>query len=356
MSATKNDELMSGIVDDILGGDFKVPTKSKPEEAVKKVFKVTANKGQKLYSELFPSHTIAVRDHAITMLKAKDIPDALSAFVNKEDANYVPPQDACEAILAAFEVNDRILISGNPGTGKSSLIQYLCAKTGRPFIRINASGDMDSSHLFGQLVVENGATVWKDGPVTEAVRHGGVLLWDEWDVTPPEIAMTMQWLLEEGGKLYLKEMPGTSLDKMIEPHAEFRIVCSGNTLGQGDETSQFAGTAVQNTASLDRFGTVLKLDYLASDLEVELICGKVDGIKKADARKMVKVANIIRTSYEKGEIAITMSPRTLLSWARKAVYWEDLEQSLRTAFGNKLNQVDYKTLRECVYKVYSINI
>jgi len=275
-----NEELISSVVDDILGGSTPTAAPTKPEEVVKKVFKVVAEEGQKFYSDMFEDHTTSVRDHAITVLDAFNIPEPIAAFVADEDINYIPPQQACESILTAWEVNDKVLISGNPGTGKSSLIQYLCAKTGRPFIRVNASGDMDSSHFFGQLVVEDGATVWKDGPVTEAVRHGAVLLWDEWDVTPPEIAMTMQWLLEEDGKLFLKEMPGTSLDKCITPHKEFRIVCSGNTLGQGDETSQFAGTAVQNTASLDRFGTVLKLDYLAQPLEIQLICKKVDGIAK----------------------------------------------------------------------------
>jgi len=352
-----NEDLVSNIVDDILGGNDITENKpATPEAAVKKVFNVKANKGQELYSSLFPMHETKLRDHAITVLKNKDIPQEVAAFVATKDEHYVPPQEATESILSAWEANDKTLISGNPGTGKSSLIQYLCAVTNRPFIRVNASGDMDSSHFFGQLVVEDGSTVWKDGPVTEAVRHGGVLLWDEWDVTPPEIAMTMQWLLEEDGKLFLKEMPGTSLDKCITPHKDFRIVCSGNTLGQGDETSQFAGTAVQNTASLDRFGTVVKLDYLAPDLELELMQNKVDGLNKTEGRKMIKVANIIRTSYEKGEIAITMSPRTLLSWARKFVYWDNIEDALRISFGNKLNQTDYKTLREVVNKVYAINI
>ena len=354
---TTTAELETNIIDDILSGTFEAPvSRDKPEVKPTKDMTTTTQDGQVLYSKLFPKHKLDTRDNAVTVLENKDIASELSAFVNEPSSDYVPPQAECEAILTAWEVNDKILISGNPGTGKSSLIEYLCGVTGRPFIRINASGDMDSSHLFGQLVVEDGATVWKDGPVTEAVRHGAVLLWDEWDVTPPEIAMTMQWLLEEGGKLYLKEMPGTSTDKMIHPHKDFRIVCSGNTLGQGDETSQFAGTAVQNTASLDRFGTVLTLDYLPVEQEVDLLKKKVKSITKSDARKMIKVANIIRNSYSNGEIAITMSPRTLLSWARKFVYLDSIEKSLKVSFGNKLNQVDFKTLRECVHKVYSIDI
>src|ERR1019366_1575403 len=104
---------------------------------------------------------------------------------------------------------EKVLIYGPTGAGKSSIVEQLCAYVGRPFIRINCTGDMDSSMIFGQLVVRDGATVWVDGTVTEAVKYGAVFAWDEWDVTPPEISMGLQWLLEKDGKLFLKEMPGS---------------------------------------------------------------------------------------------------------------------------------------------------
>ena len=66
--------------------------------------------------------------------------------------------------------------------------------------------------IFGQLTAKGGSTIWEDGAVTEAVKYGAVFAWDEWDVTPPEISMGLQWLLEDNGKLLLKEKPGAIKD------------------------------------------------------------------------------------------------------------------------------------------------
>jgi len=351
-------DVTASIIDDILNESFGGDDSTKVAEPVaapvtKKAGTVTCNKGQKKYSTLLPSHKKELtRDHAVSCFNKKDIHADMVAHIPTKDKNYVPNFSFCEAVLTAWEMNDKVLIHGAPGTGKSSGIEYLCALTGRPFIRINASRDMDSSHFFGQLVVEGGATVWKDGPVTEAVKMGAVLLWDEWDVTEPGIAMSMQYLLEEDGRLHLKEKPGTSEDKFITPHPDFRIVCCGNTIGQGDNTSAFAGTSVQNTASLDRFGTVIKADYLPADQEVSLVTKKT-GIDKPDARKMVRLANLIRKSYKEHNISLTFSPRTLIFWGRKAKYWSDMKSSLLVSFGYKLNDVDYKELKHQFHKVYS---
>lgn len=178
-----------------------------------------------------------------------------------------------------------------------------------------------------------------------------MVLIDEWELMPPEISMGLQNLLEDDGYLYLKEMPGSSADKTIRPHANFRIICAGNTVGQGDDNGAFSGTMVQNSATIDRFTTTIKLDYLDKEHETSIITGK-SGVKKSVANNMVKLAGLVRSAYQQQQINLTMSPRTLINWASKFVKHNNMVFAFRVAFYDKLRDNDKKVVGELYSKVF----
>lgn len=309
--------------------------------------------GQVLFSKLIGKRLPkSLRDFGVTTFKPEDWSTEIRAFIPKRNPHYNIQLDQAHALALSWEMGERTLITGPTGSGKSSLVECLCALVNRPVIRVNMTGDIESTILFGSLVVENGATVWKDGPVTEAVRFGAVAMIDEWDVTPPEILFGMQWLLEENGKLFLKEMPGDSASKFLTPHENFRIVCLGNTVGQGDDTGRYSGTNVQNNASIDRFQTTIKLDYLDPTHEKKIIEDNAAGLKEGMAGKMVSFAGLVRTAAKQNNINLTMSPRTLINWAKKTVVFGDTKRALLLAFGNKLRESDHKIVSEFYTKVF----
>lgn len=324
-----------------------------PPEAPEKEEPVKVGKGQVLFSKLIGKRLPkGLRDFAVSLVDAAKLSPEVKAFVPVKNPAYNIQVEEAHAILMSWEMNEKVLITGPTGSGKSTLCQYCCALTGRPFIRINMTGDMESSTLFGSLLVEGGATVWKDGPVTEAVKHGAVVLIDEWDVTPPEILFGLQWLFEEDGKLFLKEMPGESTTKFLTPHADFRLVCGGNTVGQGDDTGRYSGTNVQNNATIDRFQTTIVLDYLDQAHETKIIEDHCPGLKAGFAAQMVSFANLVRTANKQNNINLTMSPRTLINWGKKAVVLKDSKRALLRAFANKLRDSDRKIVGEFYQKVF----
>jgi cobaltochelatase CobS len=332
-----------------------------PAAEEEKEVEVVCGANQVLFSSLIPDGKRALKkrkliDFAVTVFKPEDAPAQIRAFIPTVDSCYNIQIEQAHSLLFGWELGEKVLITGPTGSGKSSLVQYACAVTGRPFIRINMTGDMESSTLMGSLIVESGATIWKDGPVTEACRYGAVCLIDEWDVTPPEILFSMQWLFEEDGKLLLKEMPGDSASKFITPDANFRLVCGGNTVGQGDDTGRYSGTNVQNNASIDRFQTTIKLDYLEQAHEVKLIYAKYPKLKAGIAEKMVSFANLVRTACQQNNINLTMSPRTLLSWSKKSVAFNNVSYALQLAFMNKLRDSDRKVVAEFYKKVFGASI
>jgi cobaltochelatase CobS len=313
---------------------------------------ITLAPGHVLFSTLFGKAPMD-GDFGVAVLKNEDIHEKMLAHVPVADPSYVVQIEECADIVRAFQINDRTLITGPTGSGKSSLVKHICAKTNRPMIRINMTGDVESSSIFGQLTVEGGATVWKDGLATEAVRYGAVLVNDEWDVTPPEIMFGYQNLMEDGGYLMLKEMPGTADDKRIFPADIFRFVCCGNTNGQGDASGFYAGTNVQNNATLNRFGTTVHLEYLSPDHEQAILKKSYPSIKNAVSKKMVQYANLIRKAVAERQINLTMSPRDLLSWAKKMdAFGYGASKALDVTYIRKLRDDEQGAARELVTKVF----
>jgi cobaltochelatase CobS len=142
----------------------------------------------------------------------------------------------------------------------------------------------------------------------------------------------------------------------VVPAEQFRIVCGGNTLGQGDETGAHAGVNVQNTASLDRFQTVCKLDYLSRQHEIKILKNAVPDLNADIAKKMIQFANLLRTGYQQGSVSLTMSPRTLVNWARKTVYWGDPLVALKMAFFDKILDNEKPEVNQLITKVFTKSI
>ncbi|NIP66508.1 hypothetical protein GWN63_00015, partial [Candidatus Bathyarchaeota archaeon] len=115
------------------------------------------------------------------------------------------------------------------------------------------------------------------------------------------------------------------------------LICADNTGGLGDLRGAFSGTNVQNTATLDRFFTTINLDYLDEDHEKEIIHKKHPELTDEYIGKMVQFANLIRTSYNQEELDHTMSPRTLLNWAKKTLMYQDRDRALKVSFLKKFN-------------------
>lgn len=325
-----------------------IPKAATPEPVSVPSVPLTLSDNQKLYSSVF-GYVPTTGDFPVTVLDNNSDPE-VARLVPKLDADYVVQKNEAALLVAGIEDNDKTLLTGPTGSGKSSLVKYVCAKLNRPFIRINMSGDVESASLFGTLVVRGGATVWEDGAVTEATKHGAVCLVDEWELMPAEIAMGMQNLLEENGYLYLKEMPASSTERTIIPHKDFRLVFAGNTTGQGDTTGAFSGVGIQNSATIDRFSNTVALGYLSAAHEVSIITSK-SNISSDLAKNMVRVAGLVRNAYDQGKLGLTISPRTLINWARKCTRY-NTQYALEMAFLNKLSPDDTKSVLEMYNKVF----
>ena len=87
-------------------------------------------------------------------------------------------------------------ITGLSGNGKTFSVEQACAQLGRELIRVNITIETDEDDLIGGFRLVDGATVWHNGPVIEALERGAILLLDEIDLASNKI-LCLQSVLEE---------------------------------------------------------------------------------------------------------------------------------------------------------------
>ena len=89
-------------------------------------------------------------------------------------------------------------ITGLSGNGKTFGVEQVCAQLKRELIRVNITIETDEDDLIGGFRLVDGATVWHNGPVIEALERGAILLLDEIDLASNKI-LCLQPILEGNG-------------------------------------------------------------------------------------------------------------------------------------------------------------
>jgi len=206
-----------------------------------------------------------------------------------------------------------LFLTGPSGSGKTSVIEQVCARTGRPAIRVGCHRDLEMVDLIGRWIV-TGKDKWEFhyGPLPTAMKMGYVLILDEADTLLPATAMGLNSVLD-GAPLYIPETRET-----IRATEMFRIGATGNTNGQGDPSGNFRGTTKQNLAWVDRW-LMQEVSYLEPEEEVNLLDKLVPGVPKAFKVSAVSYANKVRLPFLDQNMSgirpsVTLTTRGLVRW------------------------------------------
>lgn len=92
---------------------------------------------------------------------------------------YHPVAKECELFEYAFRNRLPLLVKGPTGCGKTRFIAHMAARLGRPLITVACHDDLTAADLVGRHLIGDGQTLWSDGPLTRAVRQGGICYLDE---------------------------------------------------------------------------------------------------------------------------------------------------------------------------------
>ena len=85
----------------------------------------------------------------------------------------------CDLFETAHENGLPLLLKGPTGCGKTRFVEHMAAKLGKPLYTVACHDDLSAADLIGRYLLKGGETVWVDGPLTCAVREGGICYLDE---------------------------------------------------------------------------------------------------------------------------------------------------------------------------------
>jgi len=154
-------------------------------------------------------------------------------------------------IANGVEMSSPTMLEGPTSASKTSAIEYLAHQTGNKCLRINLSGQTDTSELIGKFIPniskEPGAPpfIWKDGLLPQAMKMGFWIIFDEINLAAPEMIERINSVLEKNPSLTLTENGGVKIGTGGEfaVHANFRVFA---TMNPGYKGRQSFSPAFQN--------------------------------------------------------------------------------------------------------------
>lgn len=136
---------------------------------------------------------------------------------------YLPTGNECDLFEHAFRHQLPVLLKGPTGCGKTRFIAHMAARLGRSLYTVSCHDDLTAADLTGRFLLRGGDTVWVDGPLTRAVREGGICYLDEVVEARKDVAVVMHPLTDDR-----RLLPLDRTGEMLSAPDGFMLVASYN--------------------------------------------------------------------------------------------------------------------------------
>ena len=199
---------------------------------------------------------------------------------------FIAQANEIEIALAARENKLPLLLKGPTGCGKSRFMQYLAWRFKLPLITVSCHDDLSTSDLVGRFLVKGNEAVWQDGPLTLAVKSGGICYLDEVVEARKDTTVVIHPLTDDR-----RELPIEKLGEIFRAPPDFMLAVSYNP-GYQSVLKDLKPSTRQRFVSLN-------FDYPSEELEVRIVfgeCGAGEGL----ARRLVQLAVMTRGLKDSG--------------------------------------------------------
>ena len=221
-----------------------------------------------------------------------------------ETPYYEPSGDECAVFEAAWRNRLPLLIKGPTGCGKTRFVAHMAARLDLPLHTVACHDDLSAADLVGRHLLHGGATVWCDGPLTRAVREGGICYLDEVVEARKDTTVVLHPLADDR-----RVLPIERTGEILTAPPSFMLVVSYNPGYQNLLKSLKPSTRQRFIA--------LRFDFPSAERERAIVMGET-GCDAATAEQLVELGRAFRAL---GEHDLDEVPSTrLLVYAAQLIH------------------------------------
>jgi nitric oxide reductase NorQ protein len=199
---------------------------------------------------------------------------------------YLPTGNEVALFTKCHERGLPVMLKGPTGCGKTRFIEHMAWKLNRPLVTIACHDDLSASDLTGRFLIHDDETVWVDGPLTTAARHGAICYLDEVVEARQDTVVVIHPLTDDR-----RILPIEKTGELLDAAPGFQLVISYNP-GYQHAIKDLKPSTRQRFVSIE-------FDYPTSNTETEIIVHE-SGVKRATAQSLVELARRIRRLKEQG--------------------------------------------------------
>lgn len=253
------------------------------------------------------------------------------------DIYYLPQKNEIELFEAAAKMRLPISIKGPTGCGKTRFIEFMAKRLKREVYTVVCHDDLSASDLVGRHLIGENGTYWQDGPLTKAVRDGGICYLDEITEAKKDTTVILHSLAD-----YRRVLPIDKTQEVIEAHPDFMLVISYNP-GYQNIIKGMKPSTKQRFISLN-------FSYPNASIESEIVMQE-STIEPKIAHKLVEIANQIRNLSDH-EIQDAVSTRLLVYGAKLIVHGFDPYEACKHSIVESLT--DDPEILAVLYKLIAL--
>ncbi|WP_055134983.1 CbbQ/NirQ/NorQ/GpvN family protein [Pseudomonas corrugata] len=210
----------------------------------------------------------------------------LNAYRLNAEPFYRPVGNEIDLYGHAYSHRLPLILKGPTGCGKTRFVEYMAWRLDRPLVTLACNEDMTASDLIGRYLLDAKGTAWHDGPLTLAVRHGGICYLDEVVEARQDTTVVIHPLTDAR-----RMLPLDKKGEVVHAHPDFQLVVSYNP-GYQSRTKDMKPSTRQRFAAL-------KFDYPDAAIEAEIVAHEA-GITLDIAERLVGIAHCSRALKNKG--------------------------------------------------------
>lgn len=214
---------------------------------------------------------------------------------------YLPVGGEVALFEAAWRRGLPVMLKGPTGCGKTRLVEYIADRVGVPLFTVSCHEDMTASDLLGRYVLTGGDTEWVDGPLTRAVREGGICYLDEIVEARQDATVAIHSLADHRRELHVERRGG----ERVRAAPGFQLAVSYNP-GYQSVLKDLKASTRQRMVSIE-------LNFPVPELELEIVRREA-GITTGVAEDLVRLGQAVRRVRDAG-LREAASTRTLIAAA-----------------------------------------